>query len=250
MGLWTATAKLFSGALLQVLDGTPFGAVFPPRDPPPLPAEDGRTNALRALKQYVTEIPFQFPNPPGPNKVLRLDPKRFLIETPESPKALLFPSIDVQEGESELKPIGLTPSIDESSVDVFKKGTALVRSYEYAERITLQVWADTRAMRRSLAAGLESMLNPSEEIGGIRLRMPNYFGQTVRFTPLSSARVDEAEMSGDRRRRATLLVLMEFEIVRLVNVVPMNPSVIVQPQDPTAPDPNAVPLTPGAGARP
>jgi hypothetical protein len=234
MGIWSATSKLFSDAVAAILDGTPFGAVWPPKDPPPLPNEDGRTHALRALRLYLTSIPFQLPNPPGPDRTFRLDPTRFSLEQPETPKNLLFPSIAVVEGESELRPIGLTPYIDERSANVFGPGTALEVSWEYAERITLEIWADTRALRRSLAAGIEASLSPTEEVGGIRLQMPAYFGQTVRFSPISSARLD-GELGGDRRRRAVLTLMMEFNICRLVNVVTMRPQGIVVVTDPTAP---------------
>ena len=234
MGVWTATAKLFSDALASILDGEKLGAVFPPKDPPALPGEDGRTHALRALRAYLQEITFQIPNPPGPPKPYRFPKDRIRLETDETPKNLLFPSISVEEGEPELKPIGLTPSVDESSANVFAPNTALVRSYEYTERITLNVWADTRSQRRAFAAGIEAMLSPAEDVGGIRLRMPKYYGETVRFTPIASGRMD-GEMAGDRRRRMTLVLMMEFNVVRLVNVATMKPSAIVVPTDPNAP---------------
>jgi hypothetical protein len=105
--------------------------------------------------------------------------------------------------------------------------------HEHQERIVLEVWATTRFMRAAIVAGLQSAFDASEEMSGIRIPLPHYFGQVARFTLEGDARVDD-ENSARRRRRQRMTVRMEVDVVRLVNTVPILPEtevVVVGPLD-------------------
>lgn len=247
---WTPTAPLFSAALARILRGTPFGAVFPPRPPPPNPSVDGRTHALRALRTYLREVTFQLPDPPHGTKSFRIEHSptqpRIHIGRPDWAQELLLPSIVFTAGEQEYLPIGLTPQTFEDSRDRYGAGTVLTCSYEYQEKVGVEVWASTKAQQRALLAGVEAALQPVEEFAGIRLVLPDFYAETARFTPLSRTNVDDDD-AGRRRRRTDLVFEMNFNLVRLVryvevrpqataDVAPASPAGSCPPQEPGFPE--------------
>jgi hypothetical protein len=222
-GRWKPWSTLFSDTLRRALDGTPFSQVFPPKCPPENPDADGRTHALRALRAYIAEIVFQIPEPGKQPKCFQLEPERILIEWPDSPTNLLFPRIEFNPGTGDYLPFGLTPVVFEQTRNRHGEGTVLTCAHAYREPLEVQVWATTRQQRRALVAGLEAMFSPLEETSGIRLRMPSFYGETVSFQPMRRMNVDD-ENAARRRRRADLTIEMEFNLVRLVNYVPLVPS--------------------------
>jgi hypothetical protein len=223
------------GMIDRLLDGTRWGRVTPRTAGPPVPSVDGRTAVLERFADYLHEVVFQVPDPPGPPRPYQIDRDRFVVEWPDSETDLKFPSVVFEPGHYELSPKGLTPYADEGSRDVHGPGTVLVCSYEYVERVTLAVWASTRAQRRSTLAGIEWALAPVEEIGGIRLRVPEYYGQTAMFTPLEGENVD-VEDSARRRRRSTVVFEVRFDLVtlrRYEEIVPLAEVATYEASDPT-----------------
>lgn len=217
-------STLFTDALRAALDGTPFGMTKPAKTPPDNPDVDGRTHALRALRAYIMEIIFQIPDPPRRgSRPFQLEKDRVLIEWPDGMENLLFPRVEFAPGEMTYKPFGLTPVVFEETRDRFGPGTVVVCGEEHFEQLEVQAWATTRSQRRALIAGLETMLfTPLEEVSGLRLRMPQYYGETVSFQPSARANRDD-EDSGKRRRMASLTLEMSFNVVRLVRYAELVP---------------------------
>lgn len=214
MAGWTAYP--FSDRIRQLLVGTPFGAVFPPRAPIPLTAESARTHALRALRDYVNEVTFYRTMGPGfPPSPFQIERSRFLLEWPDSVEQDLFPRIVVMPGPMEANPVGLTVSVDEDTRDVFAPGTVLAIQHEHVERLTLQCWASTKSMRRAIAAGLEAVFSPTEERAGILFQLPHYFDQTARFTLVSRSHNDTEE-NARRRRMLDVMLDLQVNVVRLI----------------------------------
>jgi hypothetical protein len=200
-----------------------WGAVFPPRALPPMPAEDGRTHALRALRQYVSELTFMLNMGPGvAPKSYRLEPSRFLIEWPDSIEQLLYPSVVCMPGVMETRGLGLGVSADESTRDLYGAGTVLVPQHEHHEQVKLHVHASTKAQRRMVAACLESAFSPTEDRSGIVFSLPAYYDQTCGFLLVERNREDGVDNAA-RRRTEDLTLELQMNIVRLVRYVPLQP---------------------------
>lgn len=212
----------------ELLDGTRWGAVYPRMPGPAVPAVDGRTAALKRFSDYLACIVFQRLNPPGPPEAYQLPRDGFFVEWPDeiAPEDLKFPAIVFEPGRYTLDPKGFTPAADESSRDVYCPGTVLVSAVEYVERVTLEVWASTRQQRRTILAGIEWALHPVEQMSGVRLRLPDYYGQTVHFDALEGQNIDD-EDSGRRRRRSEMVFEMRFDLVTLRRYQTLRPSVEV-----------------------
>lgn len=239
---------LFADKMLARLKGQSlWGAVFPPRRPPRTPTIDARQHALEALADYVREIRFSFDThaeleegleagEEGRVKHFRLRRDRIFTEWPDDDATrLLMPCVEFLPGLATANYPGLTPSADERSADLFGEGTVLVPQYEHVETFELEVRATTRAQRHMLLAGIEQALQPSEDLGSLRL-ITGHYGQTARFLVMETQRVDD-EDSVRRRRRATLSVQMGIDVVRLVRV-----SRILSVQVPVTVVPSSSPL--------
>lgn len=222
----------------------PFGDVWPPRDQPPPQTVDGRTVALRILKKYVSELKFYRPGGkdrdgrPCPPIEFQVLPANIHIEWPDDPVELQtsFPSIVfLSQSAAEYAAIGLATNYDEESVDRFAPGTMVQIQSEFTETFALEIWADSKAQRRSLLAGLETALTPFETMYGIRFRMPDYYDQLVCFS-LGSRNLVDDDLGTKNRRRAQLLIEMRFNVVALVNVNRLDPSTTVETTDSPAED--------------
>lgn len=209
----------------QLISG--FGTEpWPPRPLRPLPAVNGRTVALRILARYISELTFHLPGDKGSNATVpfRVPLEDVHIEQPANVEALKMPSFVFLPGTGEYLPVGLGPSIDESSFDVHAPGTALQTQSEYQETITIEAWAHSKPLRRSLVAALEVALVPTEVMYGIRFVMPDYYRQTVCFTLASSMMPDDPDAVRNRRW-GHLSVEMRFDVVQLVNAATLKPLV-------------------------
>ncbi len=214
----------FSEAIRKVLWGTPFGEVYPAREPPPQPVVDGRTVALRIFREYLTEIIYRRPDKPkldgsaNPPIEFRITPENIHIEWPDREVNLSFPAIALLAGSTPANydQIGLTGYVEEDTRDKFGKGTVVQWMSEYQENVVLEVWANTKPERRAILAGLEWALSPTEQMYGIRFTMPDYFNELVCFTFKDRAIVDD-EDAVRGRRRARITIEMRFTVVALVN---------------------------------
>jgi hypothetical protein len=226
-------APPLSKRLAALLSGNPWGAVFPSRQNPPPLAFDGRSVALSTLRSYLSEI--QFRRPGGRDargKVLapisfQILEKDIQIGWPDYEKEMNFPSLVFLHGTGAYEPIGLTSYIEEDTRDRYGKGTVVLWSSEYTENFQIEIWANKRTELRAIIAGIETSLTPTEVMYGLRFKMPDYFGQLVRFTPNNRQEFDEQD-SAMNRRRARIEIEMCFNIVSLVNYELLRPELQVQ----------------------
>lgn len=240
---------------LLVANTSPFGDVFPARANPPPLAVDGRTVALRLFRRYICALDFYREAGVGaPPKKFNIDPSNFQIEWPDENKDMVTPSCAIIDAPADYAVIGLTSYIEEDSRDRYAKGTVVQWQAEYQETFQLEVRASKKSERRGLLACIETMLTPTEQMYGLRLRMDDYFGQTVCFT-LQKRRLNDDASAALNRRSARLDVEMRFNVVALVNYLPIDPRITVNtdvdqstnlPID-LADDPDAV-LGPGLAA--
>jgi hypothetical protein len=204
---------------------SPFGETYPSRGNPPALAIDGRTAALRLLREYVTELTFYRANQTGlPPIPFQIKPENFHIEWPDTEHELKMPSAVVMQSRGIYDVIGLVGYIQEETRDVFAPGTVVQWQAEYVETVNLEIRASTRAERRAIVAGLEIAISPTEQMSGIRFIMPAYFNQLVCFTLNKRENMDTSDAA--RYRRAVQLEIeMRFNIVALVNYAPLQPIV-------------------------
>jgi len=212
--------------LRALLFGNPFGDVYPPRPQPPPLVEDGRTVALRILQRYVTSLIFYAP---GANRIpvaFQILPENFHLEAPDYTQDLLMPAVVIRPSRADYDSIGLTSYVEETTRDVYSPGTVLQWQAEYIETLNLEVWANKVPERRAIVAGLETAISPTEQMSGLRFKMPDYYNELVCFTLNRRENFDE-EMSARGRRRVQVEIEMRFNIVALVNYVPMQPIIEV-----------------------
>ena len=217
----------FPNILLKYLPGnqSPFGQVFPARPNPPGLAKDARTIALEMLKTYITNLTFYRPGATGgPSIPFAIEPKNFHIEWPDYEDDLEMPSIVVLGAPVDYEAIGLTSYLEEASRDLYGKGTVLQWMSEYTEKITLELWCSKRHERRSMLAGIETAMCPTEQMYGLRFVMPDYYNELVCFSLMGRELIDDAE-SAKNRRKARVEIEMRFNIVALVNYAALAPTV-------------------------
>jgi hypothetical protein len=216
---------IFPPKLRNQLFGTPFGEVFPPKANPNFLAIDGRTAALHVLRDYVCALTFFRSGGQGkPAIPFSIDPGNFYIEWPDSSEDMTFPSIAIVHSRADYDVIGLTSYIEEDTRDVFAPGTVLQWQSEYTETINLELWVAKQSERRGLLGALETAFTPTEQMSGLRFAMPEYYGELVCFTLNRREVMDEPD-SARNRRRAQLEMEMRFNIVALVNYVPLTPTI-------------------------
>ncbi len=212
----------FTPELRNLLQGSPFGEIYPPRANPSQLAFDGRTAALRILRKYICNLTFFRQMGAGqPNKAFSILPKNFFIEWPDSETDAVLPSVAVIPARAPYNVIGLVSYVEEDTIDVYGKGTIVQWQSEAVEKLNLEVRASSRAERRGILAGIEVAMSPTEQMSGLRFKMPEYFNQLVCFTLNSREVMDDAE-SAKNRRRAQFEIEMRYNVVALVNYVPMQ----------------------------
>lgn len=224
------TPRDLSPELRALLFGTPWGETFPKRpNPPPLPV-DGRTVALRVLRKYLGELTFLKPagrDPQGkalPLVEFKIPERNILIGWPDYEKAMEFPSVTFLHGVGNYDTIGLTGYVEENTRDKYGIGTVVQWMSEYREDVILEIWANKKPELRSILAGIETALSPTEQMYGLRFRMPDYFDELVCFTVGTRQEFDEAD-SAKNRRHAHITLEMRFTVVALVNYVLARPEI-------------------------
>jgi hypothetical protein len=217
-----------SDRLRKLLFGTPWGETFPPSPPPRTLAKDGRTVALEILREYVCNLDFFRPMALNqPPQKFNIDPENFHLEWPDNVVDFVSPSVVIIPGQpATYEVIGLTTYVEEETRDVYGPGTVLQWQSEHTELFELEVWTDSIVLRRSVIAGLENALTPTEQMFGLRFRMPDYFNELVCFTLFHKNLVD-GPMSANRRRKVQFGIHMRFNIVALVNYRTLKPTVTV-----------------------
>jgi hypothetical protein len=218
----------FPATLRDLLVGTPFGEVFPKKPAIIRPTNDGRTVALEILKKYISLLTFRRAGAVGgPPIAFRIAKENIHIEWPDHEVNDEYPGVvmlQVEDGVYEA--IGLTSHIDESTKDVYAPGTVILTQSEYTETFALEVHTSLKPERRAVIVGLEQALTPTEQMYGIRFRMPDYYDQHVCFTVMSRRLNDDPD-SARHRRIATLNIEMRYNVVALIDAVTMRPIVKV-----------------------
>lgn len=218
-------SKQLSPAITDFLFGTPWGDVFPATPNPNPKSLDGRTVALKILKQYISELEFfrvgtSFEAPPIPFTVKLED---IYIEWPDNEDSMKFPSVVfLSDGRIEYDAIGLTGYIEEDSRDKYGLGTVVQWQSEPTETLVIEVQCTMRSERRALKAGLETALVPTEQMYGIRFRLADYYDQLVCFT-LNEAEIIDGEDSAKGRRKLRLYLEMRYTQVALVRYTALTP---------------------------
>lgn len=204
---------------------TPFGEVFPQRPNPPNLPLDGRTIALKILKQYFAELGFFRMGAPNQSPIgFRIPARDIYIEWPDDETKLQFPSIVMMGAPADYEVIGLTAYVEEDTRDIYQKGTVLQWQAEYTELIEVEIWTNTRAERRAVIAGIETAMSPTEQLSGLRFKMPDYYNELVCFTLMTRELIDNPD-SARGRRNAKVSIHMRFNVVALVNATDLRPIV-------------------------
>lgn len=210
-----ASMRVVVSDILQLFAGTTHGK--PDRQ---LADFDARHIALETLRTYISLLTFaQTGTENGAATAYRLPRTSIWTEQPDSIKDMSFPAIGVVANEGVYDTYGLGPAqLDETSVDKYALGKALLELGTYTEEFALEVWGDLPPQRRSIVAGLREAFQPFQETTALRLRMPDYYDQVAVFTLMGTRYVDDP-MSADGRRRALMRVEMVVPEVALVSVV-------------------------------
>lgn len=214
----------------DLIQGIPFGDVYPAQEAFEFPERDGKQAALRVLALYLSELTFRRPGNVGkPGIKLRVPLERIVVEQTARPTEM--PSIVILgEDEGDYLAVGLSTFLEESSRDVHGKGTVLQVQSEYQEKVVVEVWASTKAERTGIMSGIESALVPTEQMYGIRFRVPEYFGQTACFTLLKSRRPASPDNSSGIWW-GSFDVEVRFDVVRLVRYVEVKPTFSLEVDD-------------------
>lgn len=222
--------------ILALIFGDPWGSVWPKR--PPVPAAlqqvDGRTVALEILRDYVCALVFYLPGEldergrPGAPIPFQVLPQNFkLAWSRAEADNFKVPGIVVEGSRGDYKAIGLVSYIEEATRDRYAPGTVLQWQAEYVETINLELWVSEEPALRSMLAGIETAISPTEQMSGLRFRMPAYFDELVCFT--LNRRENYGEADGSKgRRRAQVELEMRFNIVALVDSLPLQVQVNVE----------------------
>lgn len=209
--------------LRSLIQGDPWGRGWPAKQNPPPLAVDGRTVALKLLRRYLSELSFYRTGALGvdgkfgaavPFKI----PKESIhIGWPDYEQEMQFPSVVLLHQPGNYNAIGLNNYVQEETHNRYAPNTVVQWMSEYQENVILEIWANKRAELRSLLAGIEVALSPTETMYGLRFRMPDYYDQLVCFTPGPRTEFDEPD-SARNRRRARIEVEMRYTVVALVGV--------------------------------
>lgn len=175
---------------------------------------DGRTAALKRLGEYLMEWTFYRANlPQGVDIPFKI--QKTYIDYADSEEEIKFPCVSFLPGDAEFLPIGLTPSLDEDTENL-DDGTVTRLLWAYREVITVEVLCASKAERSAFMRDLPIVLSPLENIGGLRLTLPDYYNQTVKFSSLGQTTGNSPEEAKGRRTLRYKLQ-MDFDVVRRVH---------------------------------
>ena len=209
-----------------IVGGASLGSAFPFRPDPGIPNIDGRTVSLSWLGRYLAHRTYARTGEVGASPVFfRFPEENFFVDPPGPENDLPYPAIACAGGESEDELIGFTPAADESTIDVYGQGTVAVPMYATMEKLRLQIWSSTLPEMRGLYEGVKESFSPTEGRTGIVVRLPDYYGQTARFT-LTGSEWPTDPGSVRNRRWAFVSVTLEFDVTRLVRYARLIPQVV------------------------
>lgn len=222
------------GNVYDLLQGQPWSEVYPPHAPPYTPTTDGRSVALCIFRRYLASLRFHLPTgdrvsatDPGQTRELQVCEDAIFIEAGDASDMAKLPSFVVIPGLGDYAAIGLTTYLDELTEDVFAKGTIIQWLSEYTEHFTLQVWAPSKPIRRAIVAGIEVSLVPTENMYGVRFKMPDYWNETACFTLHSRTNLDDA-LAQTGKWRVNFGIELRYNVVQLVSVNTLKPVLLTE----------------------
>jgi hypothetical protein len=223
----------FLGDAARLVLGPFLGDVYPPAPSRSLPDFDARTHALRRFCDFIAALEFsKTGTSPGQQATsYRIPRDQVFEEQPDEPDRLRFPAVAILPGRGVHDNWKLGPNqlIDETR-DRWGRGTALADLGEYVEPILVEAWGSHPAERRSVLAGIESVIRLGQRSSALRLLLPAYFDRVATFQLNESQYVDDPDLVRGRRRGQVMLELRVQEVV-LVDVVTLRPLVEVQAVD-------------------
>jgi hypothetical protein len=199
-----------------------------PRNPLPyIPAFDGRTAALRALRQYVCALQFFRENEAGkPSIPFRIRPENFHIDYPDNESSVDFSAgtiVVVPSGRFRYEDNGGYP--DEASRDQHGRGTYLYVKGTYEEDFDLEYRCALKQQRRAWKGGMEIACSPVEALYAVlRLRTEGYYGQNATFVLSDGMLLDNADEARGRRT-VRLGFQLRLQIVQLVSDATLTPQI-------------------------
>ncbi len=216
--------------------GSVFGTVQPTPQERPLPDFDARSHALRRFADFLALCEFSRTGDEGGAPVrYRVPRANIFVEQPDDVSRLRFPSLAFIGQRGKHEPYGLGPAaLLDDTRDVYGKGTALLDLGEYQEAFTIEVWSSHPAERRSLIAGLTTVLRLDEASQSVTLTLPGYYDRTACFWLNESHYNDDPDIIRGRRRGAVFAELRVQEVA-LVDAVTLRPIVdvdVLQADDP------------------
>lgn len=114
---------------------------------------------------------------------------------------------------------GFTPGL----VQTVNKETRLVAFSEFAQQLTVEVWATDPKERSYLTAMVEEALNPVEWMYGMRLHLPFYHGAVATYELLSSQYLDSSEDAMAKYRRVLFTLNGNVTAYRLLDFPDSKP---------------------------
>lgn len=174
---------------------------------------DGRTASLKRLSAYLSEWTFYRANhPQAPEIPFKI--QKSYIDYADSEEEIVFPCVSFLPGDAEYQAIGLTPSTDESTENP-DDGTVIRLMFAHREIVIMEILCASRAERSAFMRDIPIVFNPIEGISGLRLSLPDYYDQTVKFTLLGQTTGNSPD-EAKGRRIVRYKVQMDFDVVRRV----------------------------------
>lgn len=94
---------------------------------------------------------------------------------------------------------------------------------EFAQELTVEVWATDPKERMYCVAMIEEALNPVDWMYGCRLHLPFYHGTTATFELTNSQYTDNAEDAARKYRKATFTITGSIQALRLLSLPTAKP---------------------------
>lgn len=199
-----------------------LGRVFPTRPAPRLPDKDARHYALERFRLFLSYLDFHRTGAPGETSSFRIPIESIFLAEPDNLEDAKLPAISLIPAMGEHSSYGLGPTrLLEGTFNVYAEDTALARLGDYTEVIGVEVWGAKIAERRSIVAGLKTVLRLSDSSYALQLKLPDYYDRIASFALEDSTYIEDG--AALNRRRAHLFVRLQVSEVQLVNVNTLSP---------------------------
>jgi hypothetical protein len=168
----------------------------------PLPMVDPREASIRVLRNYLSKVKFKIEDGGG-GTTLQIPESRIFTEWPDAEDFLVGDvtiAFLAAEGGAEYGSLGLGgPVLDTDTEDLYAPNTVVFEHSAYTEDLRMRVVCADRVLRRGIIAGIESAMNPFEEVVGLRFWLPDYYGRLARVLLTRGGRIDGEESIKNRR---------------------------------------------------